>query len=176
MIVVLLRCVHVHACAANAWHASRLEATCKSLITPFDAVQDACASATMATTSETMLNSTHAFKAVVVERGVEPLWDCFEAKKITTWSAMGLVLGFSPHESSDSLSQKWVEQVLLPLCRLKAGDSENERCITVRRLHLDAWTLVHSEAKSQRQRGRQPHWAQRTEGPGGPSSTSITKM
>ena len=103
----------------------------------------------MATTSETMLNSTHAFKAVVVERGLEPIWDWFEAKKITTWSAMGLVLFFSPHESSDSLSQKWVEQVLLPLCRLKAGDSENEPCITVRRLHLDAWTLVHSEARRQ---------------------------
>ncbi len=91
----------------------------------------------MASTSETVLNSPHAFKAVVVERGLEHLWDCFERKKITTWSAMGLVLGFSPHESSDSLSQKWVEQVLLPLCLLTAGDNKNEHCITVRRLHLD---------------------------------------
>ena len=31
-------------------------------------------------------------EAVVVERGLEHLWDCFERKKITTWSAMGLVL------------------------------------------------------------------------------------
>ncbi len=109
-------------------------------------------------------------EAVVVERGLEHLWDCFERKKITTWNGMGLVLGFSPHESSDSRSQKWMEQVLLPLCRLKAGDRENEHCITVRRLHLDAWTLVHSEAR------RQGSEVSATEGPGGPSSTSTTKM
>ncbi len=97
MFVVLLRRVRVHACAADAWHASRLEATCASLIAPpFDAVQDVCASATMATTSETMLNSTHAFKAVVVKQGLEHVWDCFETMRITTWSAMGLVLGFFP--------------------------------------------------------------------------------
>ena len=47
------------------------------------------------------------------------------------------VVIFPPHESSDSRSQKWVEQVLLPLCLLTAGDNENEHCITVRRLHLD---------------------------------------
>ncbi len=103
----------------------------------------------MAIANETMLYSTHAFKAVAEERGLGPLWGRFVHKRTTTWSAMGLALGLSPHESSDALSQKWTDQVLLPLCRLNVGDEENEHCIKVRRLHLDAWTLVHSEARHQ---------------------------
>ena len=74
---------------------------------------------------------------------------------------MGLVLGFSPHESPDSLSQKWVEQVLLPLCRPKPGERE-------RTLHhgetpspgrMDPCSLrgdTPEERGYQQQRGRQP--------------------
>ncbi len=101
----------------------------------------------MATSSESLLTSEHAFKATVEERGLGPFWDCFTGKKISTWSAMGLAMGYSPHESSEATAQRWADQVMKPLCRLQAKDDEDGNCITVRRLQLDAWTLVHSEAR-----------------------------
>ncbi len=102
----------------------------------------------MAATCETLLSSKHAFKAAVTERGLAAMWTNFEdVKQITLWSALGLALGYSPHDSSEALTDRWVAQIPKPLCGLVAGDDEDANCIAARRMHLEAWTMVHSEAR-----------------------------